>query len=249
MKRNIRVNISGMLFNMDEDAYEALQAYLQKLEERFGSMAGGREIIDDIESGIAEMLNTKLNEHKSIINLADVEDVTRRMGDPGEIFEEAGEEPSSQSSRQEAPDWQYAEPVRRKLYRDPDSRVIGGVAAGLAKYFNIDVILVRVLFILLSFLGGPGVLIYIILWIVVPEARTTTQKLEMEGESVTIDNIEKKIREELNKLGDQLNDLKEKHFKKKSVTEPANSFFNFLGRVIMVLFKAIGIAIGAVLFV
>ena len=217
MKKNINVNISGLLFNIDEDAFAALQNYLDRLKHYFGSDESATEIINDIESRIAEMMQEKLSERKSVITIEDVQQIIKVMGEPGEIEDESEFETKQQATPPpfEAKSNNYQTTSgKRKLYRDPDDKIIGGVSSGLAIYFGIAPIWIRLAFIALTFFG-MSILVYIILWIVIPEAKTTAQKLEMRGEPVNIDNIEKSIRDELNNLGDKLNDIKDKHFKKK----------------------------------
>ena len=250
MKKNINVNISGLLFNIDEDAFAALQNYLDRLKHYFGSDESATEIINDIESRIAEMMQEKLSERKSVITIEDVQQIIKVMGEPGEIEDESEFETKQQATPPpfEAKTNNYQTTSgKRKLYRDPDDKIIGGVSSGLAIYFGIAPIWIRLAFIALTFFG-MSILVYIILWIVIPEAKTTAQKLEMRGEPVNIDNIEKSIREELNNLGDKLNDIKDKHFKKKS--EGPNVFERLAGAFISIIgfaFKALLIFIGVIL--
>jgi len=251
MKKNINVNISGLLFNIDEDAFAALQNYLDRLKHYFGSDESATEIINDIESRIAEMMQEKLSERKSVITIEDVNEIIKIMGEPGEIEDESEFESKNQATpppfEAKSTNNQSSSSNKRKLYRDPDDKIIGGVSSGLGYYFGIAPVWIRLAFIALTFFG-MSILVYIILWIVIPEARTTAQKLEMRGEPVNIDNIEKSIREELNNLGDKLNDIKDKHFKKKS--EGPNLFERIAGAIISIIgfaFRALLIFIGIIL--
>ncbi len=254
MKKNINVNISGLLFNIDEDAYAALQSYLNRLKYYFGSDASGLEILNDIEGRISEMFQEKLSETKGVITIEDVEDIIKVMGEPGEIedeteFENNGK--TSNNSQQKSTNQNdyssYKGP--RKLYRDPDDKVVGGVSSGMGYYFGIAPVWIRLIFVAFALFGfGMSVIVYIVLWAVIPEARTTRKKMEMRGEPINIDNIEKNIREELNNIGDKLNDIKDKHFKKKS--EAPNVFERIAGALISIigfLFRAILVIIGSVL--
>jgi len=243
MKKNINVNISGLLFNIDEDAFVTLQNYLDRLKHYFGTDESGEEIISDIESRISEMFHERLSESKGVITIEDVQEIIKIMGEPGEIedeseFENTGSKQNQQRTSQKE-NTSYS--TKRKLYRDPDDKVIGGVSSGLAYYFGISPIWIRLSFIALTMVG-MSVLVYIILWIVIPEARTTAQKLEMRGEPINIDNIEKSIREELNNLGDKLNDLKDKHFKKKS------SGLTIFERIANALISIVGFAMKSLIF-
>jgi phage shock protein PspC (stress-responsive transcriptional regulator) len=251
MKKNINVNISGLLFNIDEDAFATLQNYLDRLKHYFGNNESGNEIISDIESRISEMFQERLSESKGVITIEDVREIIKIMGEPGEIEDEAEFETPNNKQKQQyqsssQTNYSRSYSGKRKLYRDPDDKVIGGVASGLSYYFGISPIWIRLAFIALTMIG-MSVLVYIILWIVIPEAVTTSQKLEMRGEPINIDNIEKSIREELNNIGDKLNDLKDKHFKKKS--NDRNVFERLAGAIISIIafaFKALLIFIGSI---
>jgi len=186
MKKTFTINISGNIFHIEEDAYEKLQGYLIKLKNHFGNSNEAREIIADIESRIAELFAEKTREDDKVVTLELVEEVISTMGSP-EDFEkqEPIEGPLSLSAK-----------GKRRLYRSPDSRVIAGVCGGLGSYFKIDPVIVRILFVLLFFANGVGLLAYIILWIAVPRAVTTSQKLEMRGEEVNVSNIERSLRDQ-----------------------------------------------------
>jgi len=213
MKKTVTANISGIVFHIDEDAYEKLSVYLDRIREKLSSDHGRDEILSDIEGRIAEMFQEKLTLSKKVITIFDVKNVIEQLGEP-EQFEEEEEQPAQKKSRRKYDD----EKTEKRLYRDPDDKYIGGVAGGLAAFFNIDTVWIRVAFILFTFVYGFGPLLYIILWIVVPKARTTAEKLEMRGEKVNLSNIEKSIREELNELKNNIKEFSEEtkeHFKKK----------------------------------
>ena len=140
----------------------------------------------------------------------------------------------------------------RRLYRNPDSRVLGGVCSGMAAYFNMDTVILRVIFFLLFFLIGPfNLLLYIILWIVVPKAKTTAQKLEMKGKEATVSNIEKSIREDVNEVGENINRYKDssatdRNIRRERFGDVVTSIFRVVLRVIILIFGAILIIIGIV---
>jgi phage shock protein PspC (stress-responsive transcriptional regulator) len=184
MKRTLSVNLGNRVYNIDDDAYARLKEYLDRIEGYFSDQKEREDIINDIELRISELFAERLNLTRQVITLADVEDVIRIMGDPREITG-AEEEPYTER-RQYGP---------RRIYRDPDDRMIGGVCGGLAAYVGMDPVIVRILFILFL-IFGIGLLVYIILWIVVPEARTTAQKLDMRGDSVNASNIGNFFRDE-----------------------------------------------------
>jgi phage shock protein PspC (stress-responsive transcriptional regulator) len=290
MKKNISINISGIIFHIEEDGYDKLKNYLASIARYFANYEDSTEIIADIESRIAELFLARLGDHKQVITLEDVDELVATMGTVAD-FEAAEEQYTDTGAAQQTAYDQggstghssagtgFAEtaapptpgPKPKKLYRDldrkilggvaagiahyfsidplwvrllflatffdvfyvvsvsgvavfayivlwaitpgshqlgegshykrlfrnPEGRVLGGVGAGLAAYFGIDVTLVRLLFILGIFLGGSGVIVYLILWFIAPEAKTLTDRMQMEGEPVTLSNIEKKIKEGL----------------------------------------------------
>ena len=187
MKKTFTINISGSVFHIEEDAYEVLQKYLVNLKNHFGNGEEGKEILADIEARIAEICSVKSADWKKIITLDLVNEVIETMGTPESISQEADDEeplPGQVKSK-------------KRLYRDPEHRVLGGVCGGLAAYFDMDIAVMRIIFVLLTFITtGAGVLAYLILWIAVPKAVNTAQRLEMRGQNVSVKNIEKFIKEE-----------------------------------------------------
>lgn len=214
MKKSLNINLGGIIFHIDEDAYERLHGYITRLEQKFGSTAESKEIIDDIESRMAELLQERISRTSQSVGLADVEYVIAVMGGPEEVVHE-----SEYSSAEEGSSKRW---YQRKLYRDPEHSVIGGVCSGLGAYFGIDPVILRILFLVLLFFGGTSVLLYLILWIALPAARTPIQKLEMRGENINVSNIEKATRTS-------------------GQETPRNSwqvFFDTVGRVLTGIFKA-----------
>jgi phage shock protein PspC (stress-responsive transcriptional regulator) len=192
MKKVISINIAGVSFFIDEDAYVKLNVYLEKLNKRFGENDEGQEIIADVETRFSELFAERINPKTGVITIEMVEEVIQIMGRP-EDFSDTEDDNSTETGL----DNEVYTSKRRRLYRDTESRIIGGVCAGIAAYFNIDPVFVRIIFVILPFISlGIIIPIYIILWIVVPAAVTTTQKMEMKGENITVSNIEKNIREE-----------------------------------------------------
>ncbi len=242
MKRTEKINISGILFHIDEDAYERLTRYLKNLKKRFSHGSEDEEILHDIELRIAELLQLKLSESKQVIALSDIEEMIGIMGNP-EDFSEADEEESSYDPQSHA-----QEPTKgtRRFYRDLDRSVIGGVCAGLGAHFGLDPVVLRVIFIILAFpLLGFTIIAYIVLWIAMPAALTTEEKMAMRGGNYRISDIEDAVKNEYNHVRDNFKDYKNsRSYKQASQTarSAGNGFvalLNFLGRFIAVL---IGIA-------
>lgn len=207
MKKTFDININGNVFQIEVDAYEVLQKYMVNLKNYFGKDEEGKEIISDIESRIAEIFTEKINEENQVVTLHWVNEVVDTMGTPENFNEEQiDEEPLAGQKKR-----------KRKLYRDPEQSVLGGVCGGLAAYFNMDPVVIRLIVVLLALVtSGAGLLAYFILWIIVPKAVTTTQRLEMKGEDVTVKNIEKFIKDEVNAVKESYNKFrKSNYFSKK----------------------------------
>ena len=165
----------------------------------FRNKKGQEEIINDIENRIVELFQEKLSDKKQVIVIADVDEVIMIMGHPADFDEDSEEAQTSYLIHK----------GKKRLFRDIDDRMLGGVCSGLGAYFNIDATLVRIIFLLALFLAGGSILVYAILWIVIPPARTVSEKLEMQGDPVTISNMEKAFKEEISEIKDKLDDLTE----------------------------------------
>jgi len=192
MKKVVTISIAGRSFYIDEDAFQQLDQYLRDLENWSREKEGGREMFTDIEGRVRELFEEKINPSTGVITPLLVDEIVSIMGRPEDFAGETTNE-SGKTTTEDATNI----PPRRRLYRDLDDRVLGGVCSGIAAYFNIDRVVVRVLFALLPFLSfGAIIPIYIILWIAIPPAVTSAQRLEMHGHDVNISNIEKNIRNE-----------------------------------------------------
>jgi len=178
MKKTFSINLGNQVYYIDDDAFLRLKEYLDRIEGYFSDQKEREEIINDIELRISELFTERLGISKQVVTMKDVEEMITIMGDPREISGK-DEEPRPSHERRTGP---------HRIYRDPDDRMIGGVCSGLGAYLGIDTVITRILFVLFL-IFGIGFLVYIILWIVVPEARTTAQKLEMRGDSVNVSNI------------------------------------------------------------
>ena len=185
MKITVSINLGGYSFNIDEDAYAELKRYLKNLELHFAGEESSSEILSDIESRMAELFRTKLTNYKQVINIEDVHQVITVLGTPEDISDTEG--PTARDK--------FSSPGYHRMYRDTDHRVIGGVCAGIAAYWDIELWLVRLIFFVLAMMG-VGILIYLILYIVLPEAKTTAEKIAMKGNPVNIHNIKDSVKKE-----------------------------------------------------
>lgn len=272
MKKNISINISGIIFHIEEDGYDRLKKYLDSINKYFSSFEDSTEILADIESRIAEIFLSKLSEGKQVITAEDVNALISTMGSvsdfraaeeeevAGDGSQPKGENKDQSSSQREErkysapkqlvrdekrkmlggvcagiahyanvdPVWirllfalttafygitfliyiimwvampgsyDIEEPAdNKKMFRDPETKVIAGVSGGVAAYFGIDITIVRILFIVFTFAGGAGLLVYIVLWVILAEANTLTDRMQMQGEPVTLSNIESNIKKGL----------------------------------------------------
>jgi len=232
MKKTLTINLSGSVFHIDDDAYEKLHEYLNKINGRFGNDKDAKEIVEDIESRIAELFTSKLKDGDEVINILHVDEVITIMGTPEAISNEEEEAQEKEKTSEK----KYYRMKGRRLYRDPEDKVLGGVCSGLGAYFNMDPVIIRILFVVAFFLPvGSSALIYIVLWIIVPKALSTAQRLEMKGEVVNIDNISKTIKEEMQ-------DVKEnfRNYRSNPMYAQGRSGMQEVGNVLVSVLKVLG---------
>ncbi|MEP0212463.1 MAG: PspC domain-containing protein [Cellulophaga sp.] len=236
MNKTININLANLFFHIDEDAYRKLDNYLKAIKQSLNNGAGSDEIISDIEARIAELFQEKVKNDQQVITKTDVEDVIGVMGQPEdyrvdeEIFEDE-EQPTSKSKA-------------KKLYRDTDNKYIGGISAGMAHYLGINPWWVRLLWVVLTLATFSGfIVIYILLLFLIPEAKTTSQKLDMRGESINISNIERTVKESFNTVTDK---VKNADYNKASgkLKTGIQTFFDAVGTFFSFIFKSIGKIIG-----
>lgn len=242
MNKTVNINLGGMFFHIDEDAYLKLTRYFDAIKRSLNNSSGQDEIIKDIEMRVSELLTEKQKSEKHVVGLKDVDEVIAVMGQP-EDYRIEDEENSNQSYNN------YGPRKHKKLYRDKEKGMIGGVATGLGHYFGIDAVWIKIIFLIFVFAGfGTGILAYFVLWIVTPEAVTTSEKLEMTGEPVTISNIEKKVREEIDSLSEKFKnaDYDKMGNQVKSGAERISSSF---GDFIMTIFKIFAKFLGVILII
>lgn len=264
MNKTVTINISGIIFHIEEDAYESLNQYLAAIKGYFSRTNGGNEIMMDIEARIAELLQLKLSPSKQVILLIDVDDVKQVMGKP-EDFGAESENTNADQSNSNQESFQDTERIKRRLYRNPDEKAIGGVCSGLAAYFDVDVVWVRLATFLLIFFGGLSLWVYIIMWIIIPEAKTTAEKLAMKGEAANVQTIYKSFKEEAGDLknrasktfNEETKDFKRRANQFSSSVKNQNygervranvsyfliGFFNVLGRLLGLFLVILGCAL------
>lgn len=246
MNKTVNINLGGMFFYIDEDAYQKLSRYFDAIKRSLSNSNGQDEIIRDIEMRIAELISEKHTNPKQVISLKELDEVIEIMGQPEDyrLDNEDNDGPSGKNTFNSNPNG----PVTKKLYRDRENGMVGGVLAGLGHYFGVDKVWLRIALLVLVLFYGTGILAYIILWIVMPEAVTTTEKLEMQGEPITISNIEKKVREEFDNVAER---LKNADYEKmgKQAKHTAGQFSTSIGDVIVNIFKVFAKVFGVILII
>lgn len=206
MIKTFNINLAGQIFNINEDAYDQLLSYFTSLENFYTNEEGKEEILNDIKSRFAEIFLANGKDY--IINSEDAVKAINNMGKPEEIEMEENTQPSEEEyTTEKSSSSKTAFSTGKRLYRNPDNALVAGVCSGLSAYFGIsDPIWIRIAAIITVFIGfGSPFLIYLILWIIMPEAHTSTQKLEMKGEQINLSNIEKKVKNEFNAVSENMN--------------------------------------------
>ena len=233
MKKTITITIGNTVFYVEEDAYEALSEYLDSVKSHFSNRPDGEEIIADIESRIAEHFLKGKGQKERIVAMADVETLISSMGKPEEFADERDPETVSQTPKSGAP--------HKKLYRDTTDMMAGGVASGIAAYLGIEPIIVRIAFVLFTLSWGFGIAIYILLWVLMPEAKTASEKLQMKGDPITLKSIDKAMKQTAEKI-------KNETWWKKSVRSTSKALSAAFGvtfkKIIPVFFKVVAVIIG-----
>ena len=233
MKKTVNVNLAGTFFHIDEDAFGKLSRYLDAIKRSLSDPQGSDEIIRDIEARIAELFSEKISTSSQVISTKELDEVITVMGQPEdymvdeEIFEDA---PHTASKRRNYSSY-------KQLFRDIDNKFISGVSSGLGHYLGIDAIWVRLLWVLLTGLSsGFFVIIYILFWILVPAAVSTSDKLKMTGEPINISNIEKKFKEGYDSVSDKVKNADYDKYGQK-VKSGTSSFFDTLGSILLTLLQ------------
>jgi phage shock protein PspC (stress-responsive transcriptional regulator) len=317
MKKNISINISGIIFHIEEDGYEVLRKYLDSINKYFSAFDDSSEILADIESRIAEILLSKLSEGKQVVTADDIHSLMTTMGSvndfkaaeeqdfpAGEARAEEKKAPTGKAAAEKKlfrdekikvlggvcaglahyfnidPVWpriilallffaSYGalliayiifwivipasttledEPSVKKMFRNTEKKVVGGVASGIASYFGADPTLIRVLFVLFAIFGGLGIVVYIIMWIALPEAKTITEKMQMQGEPVTLSNIESSVKRGLNEPpGEESALAKIVLFPFRLIAVVVDGLAKILGPVFLVIVDVLRIGIGIVI--
>ena len=187
MKKTLNVAIGGCSFTIDEDAYMALESYLDSFKAGLENNSSSNQVMDELEMRIADLLKVQIG-RREVIDLNMVNAVLNQIGPVAPRPQQTNNNAGQQTQEDTYGGQQYKEAVR-KFYRDAEKKRIAGVCSGLALYLNIDVTLIRIVFLVALICGSAGFWIYLVLWIVAPEARTAAEKCELRGIPATAENI------------------------------------------------------------
>jgi len=223
MNKTISINIAGFFFNIEEKGYEMLHSYFESIKVNFLNAEERDEIMHDIEARVAELFQAELSASKEVLTLADVEKIISIMGEPNDYRTDDETDSSYQQESSNASE----ETLNKRLFRDKDNATIGGVCSGLAAYFNLDPVLFKLFFVLLFILGGSGIFIYIIMLFIIPEAKTTAEKLQMRGEKVNIDSIKKQFHDFKDDIKSRANETKVRYKVKNAVDKGLHASHGF----------------------
>lgn len=242
MNKTVTVNIGGRVFNIEENAYQKLNNYIETIRSYFEGSEGVDEIISDIELRIAELFMDGISDQKQVITIADVDHVVSVMGRPEDYVDNDDDDYQSTATTEKG----------KRVFRDPDNRVLFGVCGGISAYFGWDPIVLRALFVIVTLFFGSGVLIYLILALIIPKAKTTAEKLQMRGEPVTVENISKKVNESVHSMKEDIKDFGKKKQVRTATGKLGDFFddlFNALARILHVLFKIVVKVLGVLLLI
>ena len=245
MKKTVNINLAGTFFHIDEDAFAKLSRYLEAVKKSISDPVGGDEIIQDIEARIAELFSERLEINTQVISTRELDAIIKIMGQPEDyIMDEDAAQTNSATGNQTRGETT----INKQLFRDSDNKFIAGVCSGLGHYLGLEVIWVRLFWIFLSFVTtGFGVIAYLLFWILVPGAQTTSEKLKMTGEPINISNIEKKFNEGYQKVSQNIKNVDYDKYGEK-IKKGSASFFDSLSTILSTVFK-IGIKFFGLLIV
>ena len=225
MKKTIDINLGGLLFHLDEDAYAMLSTYLEALRRHLAATEGREEVLADIEARIAELFSQYAAGSSKVVTVLNVQAAMSTLGQPQDFGPEAEGGSASESSSEPSSE---SKDRRRRLYRDADNKVLGGVCAGFANYFNIDVVVVRVVWLVLGMFTGFGFILYLILWAATPKAVTPAERLAMKGKPATFENIRQTVEEEFRNFESKINNAESR----RKVRNASNSVGDLIASVV-----------------
>lgn len=237
MKKTISINIKGLNFVIEEDAYELLHAYMNRLQLNLKGQKGANDIVEDIELRIAELCQQILSSKKQVVEKEDIESIIKTLGEPEDFIDDDNEKNENKNFTAE----QHSSLNQKHLYRDIDNAKIAGICAGLSNYFHVDPLVIRIVFLLFFLVGGFGFPLYIILWIVIPKTSSTIDRLKMQGKPITVDTVKEEIEQAAQRINSSSKSFADRLRKEKDYSKR----FSRLGKIItsIIGFGLIGIGI------
>jgi len=231
MKKTISVNIKGLNFIIEEDAYETLQNYLKRLEATLQSIESAKEIIEDVELRIAELCSEVIAARKQVIEEDDIRSILNKLGEPEQFIEEQEHTASQQQTEERS---------EKRIFRNTESGMIAGVCAGIASYTNVDIVIIRAIFVAFLIFGGFGVPLYFVLWIIIPRATTTIDKLRMRGKPITVESL----RDEVEQAAERITKTSKNFAHKLEREDRIAGHLKSIGRVFSVIIGSGMLALG-----
>lgn len=237
MKKTVNIHLAGILFVIEEDAYELVKSYLDRLRKSFEHSKDQEEICNDVEARMAELASAKKSDRKEVITIQDMEEILQTLGDPSDFIDEEENESQTKSNS-----FRTENNEERRFFRDTEKASFAGVCAGIAAYFQVDVVIVRVLFVLLGLVGGFMIPLYIILWMVTPAARTRIERLQMRGKAVTVDNIKEEFEHATDRIKQSsLRFEREIKDKNSHLRKSVGSVLQLIGKIVGIGFIGFGV--------
>lgn len=244
MNKTITANVGGFVFNIEEQAYETLSRYLKTIRQSMQNEESVDEVMQDIEHRIAEIFHDVLQKNKrEVIDGNDITLVIDTMGQP-EDFHIEDETKNTSSKTSEKENSTTEKNGGRQFYRDPDDKIVGGICSGLSAYFGWDPLFMRIAFVILFFGFGSGILIYILLWLIIPEASTTAEKMRMRGEKVDVESIKQRfqnIKKDVEDLGSEE--------RRQKINESSRKFSYLVNDLAQNFYKVFGNLLGFILLI
>jgi phage shock protein PspC (stress-responsive transcriptional regulator) len=247
MNKVLNINLGGLPFTIDDEAYRMLENYLQSLHNHFRASEGYEEILNDIEARLAELIKEGMGK-RGIVTHQDVKNAVSVMGKPEDFGAESLDETQSTSSEgartegsKKSSSSTGGTPFQtgKRLFRDENNKMVGGVCSGLAAYFGIEVVWLRIVWGLLFFFGGSGFILYVIMWAVVPSAKTTADRLAMQGQPIDVNNIAKTVETGFEKFTEKVNEFGKPENQARFQQQVQNIVTN-IGNVLKALLTGLG---------
>ena len=220
MNEVTKIHLGRQAFTISVAAHKTLRAYLDAISKQVGD----NDVVDEVELRMAELLAEHGVSGEKVVLVKDVDYLKKQLGDPKDFKENDDETTTTTDKTSDS----------KRLFRDTDNAMLAGVAAGLAKYFGLSVVLIRILFIIGTIAWGGGILVYIVLWLLVPEAKTSSEKLQMAGKPVTVDSLKEVVeRADVKGAARRANN---------SIAGPINTFFAIVLKIIGIAFILFGLS-------